>query len=248
MDTRPIRHHPLIPPLLIGIFSLLGLCTILVLVFRPTQTAAFVPTRTSTAFKYEFLATETQIPVLTPASETAEFRVAPTATSLPTNSTTQVPESTPVFVATSVATQRNGNVGATATSFTATLTMTLEPILGTSTPLPTGKYDNNAPGFRYIGAWNVEENSYAYQETVLVSEVVGDYVAFSFIGLQLMLGYQSSDDAGEFRVSIDGVEESMNQQAGSIWFSDYLESGTHHAIITHTGAGPVNVDYIEIAE
>jgi hypothetical protein len=248
MDTRPIRYHPLIPPLLIGIFSVLGLCTILALAFRPAQTAAFVPTRTSTAFKYQFLATETQVPVLTPASETAEFRVAPTVTSTLTNSTTQDPESTSLFVASSVATQRNATVGATVAPFTATPTITLEPILGTSTPLPTGKYDNSAPGFRYIGVWNVEENSYAYQETVLVSDVVGDYVAFSFIGLQLMLGYQSSDDAGEFTVNIDGVEESMNQQAGSIWFSDYLESGTHHAIITHTGAGPVNVDYIEIAE
>jgi hypothetical protein len=126
--------------------------------------------------------------------------------------------------------------------------MTAAPILGNSTPLPTGKYDNSALGFTYIGVWNVEENSYAYQETVMVSEVVGDYVAFRFIGLQLMLGYQSSDDAGEFTVSIDGEEETMNQQVGSIWFSAYLESGTHYAIITHTGAGPVNLDYIEVAE
>lgn len=216
--------------------------------FLPEQNAEFVPTRTPTAFQYELLATETQIPIFTPASATAEFRVAPTATSMSTNSTNQDPETTRLFVATNATTQRNEIGGATVPFVTATSTMTPAPILGNSTPLPTGKYDNSALGFTYIGIWNVEENSYAYQESVLVSEAVGDYVAFRFIGLQLMLGYQSSDEAGEFTVSIDGVEEIMNQQVGSIWFSAYLDSGTHYAIITHTGAGPVNLDYIEIAE
>lgn len=242
MDTRLIRNHPLIPPLLIGIFSLLGLCAILALSFLPERNVESVPTRTPTPFKYQFLATETDIPVLTPATETAELRIAPAATSTITNITIQNTQTTPFFAAT----EQNG--GATAASFTPTATMTLNSIFGNSEPLATGKYDDRDPGFTYIGVWNEEENSYAYQETVLVSDAVGDYVTFRFIGLQLMFGYQSSDDAGEITVNVNSVEETMNQQAGSIWFSDYLEPGTHFAIITHTGEGPVNLDYIEIAE
>lgn len=222
--------------------------------FLPEQNAEFVPTRTPTAFKYQFLATETQIPILTPASATAEFRIVPNETSNSTTITTQGTETTPFLVAT----VQNGNTvqsssttqnaGTTADPRIPTATMTPEPILGNAEPLTPGRYDDRNLGFTYIGIWNVEENSYAYQETVVVSEAVGDYVAFRFTGLQLMLGYQSSDDAGEFTVSIDGEEETMNQQVGSIWFSAYLDSGTHYAIITHTGAGPVNLDYIEVAQ
>lgn len=254
MDSRPIRNHPFIPPLLIGLFSLFGLCTILALAFFPEQNAEIDPTRTLTPFKYQFLATETLTAAATsettePAqtSETAELRVLPSeastvSTVTMTNTTNQGIEPTPRLVTT------EQNRSATAPAFTATPTMTLQPVFGNSEPLPIGKFDDRDPRFTYIGVWNREDNSYAYQETVLISEQVGDYVAFRFNGLQLMIGYQSTDDAGEFTVNVDGLEETMSQLAGSIWFSDYLEAGTHSVIITHTGPGPVNLDFVEVAE
>jgi hypothetical protein len=159
-----------------------------------------------------------------------------------TNTTNQSIGLTPLPAAT------EQNDSATTPSFTATPTLTRQPVFGNSEPLPTGKYDDRDQRFTYIGVWTRDENSYAYQETVLVSEQVGDYVAFRFNGLQLMIGYQSADDAGEFTVNVDGLEETMSQLAGSIWFSDYLEAGIHFVIITHTGAGPVNLDFVEVAE
>jgi hypothetical protein len=73
MDSQPIRNHPFIPPLLIGLFSLFGLCTILALAFLPEQNAEIVPTRTFTPFKYQFLATETLTSAATlETTETAE--------------------------------------------------------------------------------------------------------------------------------------------------------------------------------
>lgn len=257
MDSQPIRNHPFIPPLLIGLFSLFGLCTILALAFLPEQNAEIVPTRTLTPFKYQFLATETLTAAATlettetsqtsEISETAELRVLPTeaftvATVTMTNITNQSIGLTPLPAAT------EQNDSATAPSFTATPTLTRQPVFGNSDPLPIGKYDDRDPRFTYIGVWTRDENSYAYQETVLVSEVVGDYMAFRFNGLQLMIGYQSADDAGEFTVNVDGLEETMSQLAGSIWFSDYLEAGIHSVIITHTGPGPVNLDFVEVAE
>ena len=239
MDTRPIRPHPLIPPLLIAIVSLFGLCVILALAFFPEQNVELVPTRTPTPFKYQFLATETLIPTPVLETETAQFRVAPTEAR---DTATLDAKTTPLLIVT----QQNATSSRGVPTLTATLTP--NPIFGNAGPLTAGKYDDTGAGFTYIGVWNAEENSYAYQETVHVSDEVDDYVAFSFTGTQLLFGYQNNDDAGEITVEIDGLEETMSQRVGSLWFSYDLEPGTHYAVITHTSEGPINLDYVEIEE
>ena len=238
MDTRPIRTHSLIPPLLIGIISLLGICLVLVATFLPKESAEPAPSRTFTPFKYEFLATETviQTPTLETA-ETAESSFAPTF-----DIETSDPETTPSLLET----EQNGTSPAGFSVPAATATP--NPIFDNFEPLAAGTYDDTDYGFTYIGVWDLEENLDAYLETVLVSETVGDYVAFSFTGFQMGLGYQSSEDAGEITINIDGTEMTITQQEGDLWSSDEFESGTHYVLITHTGEGPINLDFIEILD
>jgi hypothetical protein len=126
--------------------------------------------------------------------------------------------------------------------------VTPDPIFGLLEPLIAGIYDDADAGLAYIGVWNPEENIDAYQRTIFVSEAVDDYLAFSFIGYQLNVGYQSSDEAGEITIDVDGVEMTVTQQVGSLWISGEFPLETHYVTITHTGEGPVNLDYIEIPE
>lgn len=238
-DNTPssVRIYSWIVPILIGIFSLLGLCLILGSNWLPSQAPQVAPSRTVIPFKYQLLATETLTP--TPAAEMPDSRVAPTGTSTVTKPEL---ETTPSLSQT----EQNGTL--TEGLDTPTPTITLDPIFGNDAPLLAGIYDESDVGFTYIGIWDTEENVDAYLETVAVSETVGNYVAFSFEGYQIGLGYQSSIGAGEITINIDGSELTITQQAGSSWYSEAFESGTHYVIIKHTGAGPVNMDYVEIIE
>lgn len=237
MATQLIQKYPFLPPLLIGAVSLLGICVILVTAFLPSQDVESIPTRTPTPFKYQFLATETLMP--TAEAVTAGLRVVPTAspkrTAPPTEST--------AFLLTAEPTEDS-----TAEFSTPIFTMTPNPIFDNAEPLPLGTYDDDDYRLTYIGVWNAEEDLDAFLETVFVSETVGDYLAFSFIGIRMGVGYQGRPDAGKITINIDGSEETITQQVGILWNSDDFESGTHNVIITHTGEGPINIDYIEIPE
>ena len=61
-----------------------------------------------------------------------------------------------------------------------------------------------------------------------------------------MLGYQSSDNAGDMTVSIDGSEVVITQLVGNSWFLQEVEPGTHFVILTHENGAFVNLDYIDI--
>lgn len=196
-----------------------------------------VPTKTGTPFKFQLLATETMIPTL--AAETVELTDLPLETS---SSTDRGAGTTPFLHAT----EQSGST--TGESFTPTPTITLDPIFSNAEPLLAGIYDESDVGFTYIGSWDTEENVDAHREAIAVSDTMGDYVAFSFTGNRIGLGYQSSDDAGEITVNIDGFELIITQLVGDYWLSDEYEPGTHYVIINHTAAGQINMDYVEIYE
>jgi hypothetical protein len=235
MDTHPIRIRSLLAPLVIGMLALFGICIILALAFFPQQDAEPLPTRTLTPFQYAFLATETMIP--TPATETPEGSSVSTL-----ESADPAAGSTPFSLSTEQSGTSSNRVDTTATPGTP------DPLLDPGEPIAVGIYDESDSGFTYNGDWFNQENTDAYMESVLVSDIVGNSMAFRFIGTQLWLGYLGSENSGEITINIDGVETAIDQQLTDLWISDLLESGTHDVIIRHTSGGPVNLDYIEIVE
>ena len=233
MDNRLLKHnYSLLVPLLTGFISVIGICLILVSAWFPRQNTPVVPTKTVTPFKYLLLATETVVP--TPGFETA----APTEI-FPT------PTSEVDVVLTPALTEQNGI--STDDFFTPTATITPDPIFAESDPMRVGIYDDRDSEIIRIGNWNTQQNvENAHQKTLLVSNTVGNYIAFSFIGQEMALGYQSSNNAGDMLINIDGSEVTMTQLVGNAWFSQELERGTHHVILIHQSGTLINLDYIDI--
>ena len=233
MDNRLIWNHPLFPPVLISIISLLGICVILATTWLPRQRTQAIPTETVTSFKYLLLATEMVFSSSKHEGSTpSEILSTPTAAS--ENKTT------PLLVMT----QPTGI--STADPSIPTITITPPPQFGESNPMTMGTYDDADSTIIRHGNWEPQKKADAYKQTLLVSNTVGNYVAFSFIGRFVVLGYQSTNDIGNFTINIDGSEQSISQVTDNAWFSRDLGTGTHFVLLTHASGTTVNLDYINI--
>lgn len=247
-DHPPLRDYSLLIPLLIGTVSLLGIGFILVSEWFPRQEVPVLPTQTLTPFKYLFLGTET--PAATPRLETAtasEFF--PTLTSEEDITPLPVPTEaggTPQVIPILTLTEQTGTP--TGGFSTPTLTITPESIFSGSVPLTAGKYDGADSKIIRTGNWTNQNDSNAYQGTLLVSNTVGNSLAFSFTGFQMSVGYQSSTTAGSMTITLDGSEVTIPQLVGNTWISPSLESSTHYVILTHASGSTLNLDYIVIVE
>jgi len=238
MDNQlPGRDYSLLAPLLIGTISLLGICLILMSIWFTRQNAQTSPTQTVTPIKYLVLATRTLI-----ESDELETFV-PTALPLVPVPTETFPGETTFMVPDT----EQAAIPLTDDFVTQTGTLTPEPLFPQSTPLTAGKYDDTHPGIIRMGNWTSQQDiEIAYQRTLLISNAVGNYLAFSFTGQQIVLGYVSDTTAGAMQVNIDGEEVTIPQLVGNAWFSQELASGTHQVIITHADGASVNLDYIDI--
>lgn len=232
-DTpTPGRNSTWFIPILIGIISVCGICLILGWAWLPGQKAQVIPTRTFTPFQYLFLGTETL--TLTPRPETAT----PTET---------LPARTPTSGANRALTPSStGEAGIFIIEDTPTVTITADPIFAGAEPMTAGKHDSIESEFTRTGSWNIQNNEGAYQHSFLVSTTIGSSIAFSFIGDQIILGYQTTDEAADMLVNIDGTELSFAQEVDYEWYSWDLSFGTHYVIVTHESGPTVNLDYIEI--
>lgn len=233
MDNRLILNHPLFPPVLISIISLLGICVILATTWLPGQNTQAVPTETVTPFKYLLLATEMHFSSSKPeSSPLPEIPSTPTATS--GNKTT------PLLVVT----KPTGI--ARADPSISTLTITPPPQFAETNPMTTGTYDDADSAVIRHGKWELQNKADTYEQTLLVSNTVGNYVAFSFIGRFVVLGYKSTGEVADLTINIDGAEQRISQVDGNAWFSRDLGPGTHFVLLTHAGGTAVNLDYINI--
>jgi hypothetical protein len=230
MDDHPIRDKSLLVPLLISAISLLGIFSVLALTWRAGQNPESFTTPTVAPFQYLLLATETAF--LPPPEAPTEILPTPTEV-LAEEATTPMETTEPIGIATDE-------------FFTPTITITADPIFTKSVPMTAGTYDDADSKIIRKGTWNNQDNVDAHQKTLLVSNTVGNYVAFSFTGLQMILGYQSSDNAGNVTMNIDELEVTITQLVGNAWFSQELGPGTHYVILTHESGTTVNLDYIEI--
>jgi hypothetical protein len=256
METRPSLDRELILPLLIGGLSVIGIVVVLLIGRRLNSPAQVATTPSATPFQYIYLGTEPAIStpliegsevvpgleategIIPPFEETSIF-VSPNPPPVLATPTRGSSVSTPLVLGT-----------ATASNFPSGGTLPTNTSVPTSTsasgpPLNAGTYDAIDSHLLYNGDWTPSQVA---GNTLQVSNLPGSTISFRFIGRELRLFYQGGGTLGELRVTIDNVTATFDQSEGSEWVSSTFPNGTHTVLITHTGGGSVNLDYVIIPE
>lgn len=242
-ENKPSIDPGILAPAILGILSIAGIAVIFFVgrgnASRPTSE----PPATSTPFRYVYLGTEPGLSTFTPeVSETPIF-AEPWLTQGPASE-----DETPQITSTPPA----GGVFPTQPSArtpvptsTATATATLPSILA--------KYDDTFFEILYYGEWTAQTNvTDAYQNTLHISFAVDNYAEFTFVGQQVIIGYQSGPSLGEILIDIDGFSFQVSQSNSRTqlldWRSPTLVRGTHLITIQHFSGGSVNIDSITIPD
>ena len=245
MDNQPSFDRGLVIPALIGVFSVIGIFSVLLFNRYNTARAAVTGTATETPFKYIFLGTE---PGISTEALPEESAIAPTSDDLPQAtddpgvSITPNGPSTPAYPNTANTVVPTpiiiGNV-------------TPSPTSASAPPLNSGTYDDIDFRLVYNGNWSNQTNvSGAYQGTLHISTTLtspGNSVTFRFIGQEVRILYQSGPSLGVVRVMLDTTQTLLNQSATSNELVlTAATSGTHTVTITHLSGGSVNLDSVII--
>jgi len=237
-----LNDYSLLFPVMIGLISIFGLSIFLLLAGFPRQSVQAVPTQTATPFKYLLLATEVVLP-----TQEDQFVISSDIQPTPPMDLDKNVMPTPTFDGPNgksagtlpLAHSEEAEINAP-NIFAPTFTSTPDPIFAEAEPMTLGKYDASDPHIVHNGSW-------VNQGDLLISNTVGNHVAFKFIGQQIVLGYQSDANVGELTINIDGAETTITQLVGNAWFSQKLDGGTHFVILTHTSGESINLDYVDIS-
>jgi hypothetical protein len=239
-DKKPSIDLGLIIPILLGLFSMFGICLVIVIGQLTASRATAVVLETATPFQYVFLGTEPGITTLTPEEDI-----------LATETETEVPLILPSPIITLDVLQAN----TPAPIFTKPVVSpgTVTPTSASTSPLNPGTYDEADRRIVYTGDWILQSGlSGVYQNSLHVSITLGDTVNLRFIGQQIRLFYQSGPGLGTIRIVIDGLQFDLDQSRDdtvtSEWVSALLINGTHTVVITHLSGGSVNLDSIIIPD
>ena len=185
MANPPAYDRRLLIPVGVGIFSLIGICSILVWGRINATRAAIEEVPTATVFQYALIGTEPAISTVT-LEGTADQEAPTFAPEIPTSA----PISTPVQLPTN----------------TLASVITLPPLENTSTPTRTptsastapfgpGTFDNTDSRFVYSGGWDpLSGVPGAYQNTLHVSDTLLSSVTFRFIGNELRVESETMDE------------------------------------------------------
>jgi hypothetical protein len=236
MDNPSRFDRGLLIPIILGIFSVFGICLVLILGRLDASRARVTEEDTATPFQYIFIGTEPAIVSATPdeggdggMTETPE----PTMTEFSLiDSTTLEPtetESSLVILSSPTA----------ASSSTA--------------PLNPGTYDDDDIHLLYEGDWIVQRGvSGVFKNTLHVSSTLGNSVTFRFIGQQIRLFYQAGPGLGTIRIDLDGVQFELDQSDSDTiigeWSSPLLINGTHTVEVTHLSGGAINLDQLIVPD
>jgi hypothetical protein len=248
MDNQPSFDRGLVIPALIGVFSVIGIFSVLLFNRYNTARAAVTGTATETPFKYIFLGTEPGIstealPEESAIASSSDEPPAPTEEPVilvtPTNPNTSTTPTTP----------NSGNT--VVPTLTGAVNITPSPTSASAPPLNSGTYDDIDFRLIYSGNWSNQTNvSGAYQGTLHISTTLttpGNSVTFRFIGQEVRILYQSGASLGVARIMLDTTQTLLNQSATS---NELVltapTSGTHTVIITHLSGGAVNLDSVII--
>ena len=236
MNERPSFDRSLLIPIVFGVFSIFGICLVLILARIASTREPVEVGDTATPFEYIFLGTEPAIVSATPEEdedeETDENATATaTAFSFSDQDTPEVTETDSSLVVLSTST----------------------PTSSSNAPLNPGTYDDTEPRILYEGDWNVQQGvPGAFQNSLHVSSVLGNTFTIRFIGQQIRLFYQPGSGLGTIEINLDGVQfeldQSGDESGDAEWSSPLLVNGTHTFVVTHLGGGAVNLDQIIVPD
>ncbi|NUQ83247.1 MAG: hypothetical protein HUU11_00920 [Anaerolineales bacterium] len=240
MEKKPSVDSGILAPIILGMLSIVGMAVVYFFwranAMRPVGEAN--PTRTP--FRYVYLGTEPGLSTLTPApTNTAFVLEPPTLTDTPDFFGPPIVSLTPTSPNSGAATQpipRTPNP---------TATPTILSVLA--------KYDDTHFAILYDGDWVSQSNvTGAHQNTLHISFTVENYAMFTFVGQQVIVGYQAGPSLGRVLIDLDGLEFEVDQSSGATqlaeWRSPVLVMGTHEIIIEHLSGGSVNLDSITIPD
>ena len=266
MDNKPSFDRGLLLPVGVGVFSLIGLCLILI-VGRITALRGNVQEiPTATPFKYALVGTEPAITTVT--FEPTEFvptaaTEAPITRFTPTNSSLSTPillspvgtnalSKPPITLLTATRTVATTPVGSTS-PVANTITPTRTPTSASTAPLAANTYDDSDYHLIYTGTWTIQPAvPGAYLNTLHVSNTLSNAVTFRFIGQELRVFFQAGPSLGTIRLNLDGTNYDMDESNSTTqtyeWVLPSVTNGTHTVTITHLSGGSVNLDYFIIPE
>lgn len=232
MDNQSSVYRSILIPIGISFFSVLGICLALLIVYLDKPQAVISMDQTITPFKYLLLATETRAPgseeVFLKEPNSPTFAITPEEESL-------IISATPLQI----------NALGTNSSSISTVTPTIEE----TELVVVDQYDDADTRIDHDGSWVSETDvENAYQETLHVSNTVGNDAVFSFVGRQIIIGYQGGVGLGTIIIYIDDAEFQLDQSAGTEWVSPQLVVGEHFVIIIHESGASINLDYINILD
>ena len=241
MDNQPSFDRGLIPPALIGIFSVIGICLVLLVYRYNTSSVVVEVTVTQTPFKYIFLGTEPAISTEPSPEEsaTATLEEEPPLVFTPEQPPIILTPNTPQAIpSTSVA-----STGVVVPNATLTLTSASTP------PLSPGTYDDIDFRLVYTGNWVNQTNvNGAYLNTLHISNTLttpGNSVTFRFIGQEVRVLYQSGASLGVMGITLDTTTSQLDQSDSSNELVlTATQSGTHTVTLTHLSGGTINLDSV----
>ncbi len=236
--VKPRFDISILIPILIGCFSIAGLC--IVLVFGQFNNSRSIVQANDTETPSDFIYLGTEPGIFAPTLIKTEI---PAPTEAP--AMTEVPRPAQ-FTATPFKGSTNTSISIDLATDTPTPTPT--PV-NTSTP-GASIYDDTDFRLVYSGNWSPIQSTGAYQDTLHVSYAIGDAVSFSFIGQQVEFSYLSGPSLGTVTVTLDSLGFNLDQSNSVTqtqnWLSGTLVQGTHTVVITHSEGGSVNIDSITV--
>lgn len=245
-EKKPSVDFGVLIPGALGILSILGIAVIFFVTRAESQRPAGEPVSTSTPFRFVYLGTEPSLSTLTPAPTPSPILIEP-----PGNGASDSDE--PSFGTP----DPNLPFG---TSTSANQAFPTQPAARTSTPTATptipsvlAQYDDTYYAILYDGEWTSQTNvTGAYQNTLHISFTIQNYAYFTFVGQQVIVGFQAGPSLGTILINLDGAEFQVSQASAQTqlleWRSPVLVMGTHELIIEHLSGGSVNIDSITIPD
>lgn len=234
MENKPAFDRSLLIPIFIGFASMMGICLVLIAVRFSALRGAIQMDETRTPVKYQYVATEPGIAIPTDAPLA---KVTATETEIPTLVSIDLP---PARTATNAP--------------TLVVVPNVTKVLATASPTAQAlnvKYDDTDFKFNYTGNWISQTSvSGAYQNTLHVSNTIGDSVQLSFVGQKIRIVYQAGLSLGAIAIKLDSVDFTLDQSDTETvvaeWESPVLVLSSHSITITHINGGSINIDSIEV--
>jgi hypothetical protein len=232
MDNKPAFDRSVFIPIFIGFASVLGICLVLFAIRLGAARVSIQSEVTNTPLKFQLLGTEPGIVFPTEApSPTLEFSE-PTATEI-----ILPPTFTPVVVLVTPTASRQNNPVASPSPTVATLNVT---------------YDDTDFKFNYTGDWSTSTVSGTYQNTLHISNKIGNSVQLSFVGQKIRLTYQGGPSLGTLAIKLDSLDFTLEQSSPQTliveWESPVLVLSSHALTITHISGGSINIDKVSVLD